>query len=494
MHTMKKTWRCIICGYVHTGEEPPESCQICGAGREEFELDTVAPVPVSQAAYWRCLNCEYVHAGDAPPDICKVCGASRDAFEAYNPLQSEATQSDTRRLVIIGSGIAGLTAAEEARRLSPGMEITLISEENHLPYYRLNLTRYLAKAVDRPSLIMYPPAWFEENRITLLTGEKVSRLHPAANEVVLGDGRRLPYDKMIIAMGAHPFIPPFAGSTLSSVITLRTIDDADGILRRLSSVDSCICIGGGVLGLEIAGAIAAAGVKVTVLEGSEWLMPRQLNKAAAACLTRHLAKIGVTVLTGARTQEITASGETSGVLLSSGEQLAAGLVIIAAGVRPNTHLARKAGLEVHNGLVVDNHMRTTDPHIYAAGDITEHYGILYGLWNIAQFQGKIAARNALGHVTEFGGIPRSNVLKVLDVDVFSIGEISAPDASYSQWEKSDGEKYFMFLIRDNKLVGSIIIGDKAVSLQAKQAVEKGTVFAPEHLQSADSLLAQIARS
>lgn len=487
--SMKKSWQCIICGYVHVGEHPPDSCQICGASRDEFKeiFEKEQVPPATSPAYWRCINCEFIHQGDEPPRICAVCGADRDSFSVFEPSQNSSVSAGSEQVVIIGGGIAGLTAAEELRQLSPTVGITLITDENCLPYYRLNLTRYLAQAISKAVLEVHPAKWYDEHNITILT-EKATFIDTANKTVTLVNNQAIPYDKLILAMGSHPFVPPIPGNNLPNVMTLRTIADASRIADKLSSIKSCICIGGGILGLEIAGAVAASGVHVTVLEGAEWLMPRQLNKAAAVFLTNFLETIGVHVRTGSQIKEISGSGQCEGVLLETGEFLPASLVLIAAGVRPNTHLARKAGLDVHHGLVINNYMQTSDPHIYAAGDISEHYGTLYGLWNIAQHQGKVAARNLLGHTTQFGSVPRSNVLKVLQVDLFSIGEITASDASYTQLEKQTGNQYYMFLLRDNKIAGSIILGDKAISLKVKQAVEKESNFSPEVIHNIDRFL------
>ena len=490
---MKKSWECIICGYIHSGDTPPDTCLICGTSAEDF-IPYVQPstTAFSEPDHWRCLNCEYLHQGNTPPELCPVCGVTKDAFDSVQPLRHQSASGEANHIIIIGGGIAGLTAAEELRKLSPTTSITLITEETQPPYYRLNLTRYLSHAIDSTSLPIYSLDWYEQNRIKLITNTKVANIHCADRTVELSDKTLLSYDKLITAMGAHPFVPPIPGNTLTNVVTVRTVADAEYILSKINKIDSCICIGGGILGLETAGAIAKSGIKVQLLEGSEWLMPRQLNKAGASLLKAHIEAAGVQVLTNIRVKEITGTERCEAVLLESGEHLPAQLVILAAGVRPNTHLPRKAGLEVNSGLVVDNHMRTSDSCIYAAGDITEHYGTLYGVWNAAQYQGKIAALNALGITAEFGAMPRSNVLKVLSIDMFSIGQITASDASYQQFEKHQDGKYYMFLLRDGKIVGSIVMGDKAMSLKVKHAVEKNARFTPDSCYDIDSVLQQLS--
>ncbi|NTV90211.1 MAG: FAD-dependent oxidoreductase [Clostridiales bacterium] len=485
---MLKSYRCAVCGYIHVGSHPPVNCPVCGAPAEEFEEYEDGKQQLKPANNsWRCLNCEYVHEGSSPPAVCPVCGAKSDTFEPYEKKHSDQPKDGMLKAIIIGGGIAALSCAEEIRNNSEKAEITMISKEKHFPYYRLNLTRFLAGETDKDSLTIYPESWYKEKRISLITGKEVHEIHKEQKSIQLEDGTSIPYDRLILANGAHPFIPPIQGSDLKNVVTVRTMEDSEFILEKMKSVKACICIGGGILGLEVAGAIAKSGVHVLLLEGSEWLMPRQLNRKAAARLKEYLKTIGVEVKENASTQEITGSEKCEGVRLSTGELLPAELVIITAGVRPNTNLARKSGLEVNSGMVVDNHMRTSEEDIYGAGDVTEHNGMLYGLWNAAQFQGKIAAQNVMGINSQFGGIPRSNVLKVLGLDMFSIGQFSPLDGSYYQYEKETPEYYYNFIVRDGRIVGSIVMGDKTLSIKVKQAVERGIDFPHELYNDVDGI-------
>jgi nitrite reductase (NADH) large subunit len=273
-------------------------------------------------------------------------------------------------------------------------------------------------------------------------------------------------------VGANAFVPPFPGVDCKNVTVLRTVADADAILDVVRAGTQCVCIGGGILGLETAGALARRGVKVTLVEGYGWLLPRQLNRRAGELLEAYVRSLGITLRKNARTQEIVGDGQVREVRFEDGSFLPADLVIITTGVRSNTYLARQAGLEVNNGVVVDHTLRTSHPDVYAAGDVAEHRGVTYGLWGPAQFQGTIAGMNAAGDQAEFAGIPRSNMLKVLGYDMFSIGQIGTEDASYhpvdGEWEGG----YFYFSFRDNHLVGSILLGDTALSATVKKVIEK----------------------
>jgi nitrite reductase (NADH) large subunit len=473
MSQAQPAWRCTLCGYVHQGENAPEFCPVCGASAAEFEHHdepSLAAVPASQ---WRCIDCAYTHDGETPPDFCPICGAGPERFEPLADAgAAEQPETGAARIVIIGAGIAGVSAAESVRNASADSTITLISFEPDNPYYRLNLTRHLAGEIDSAELVIHPDEWYRSRQIDLLAGKRVETISCNAKTVELDDGTSLPYDRLILAMGSHPFVPPISGTDLDGVFTLRTAEDSARIIRHLENGKPCVCIGGGILGLETAGALAQRGGNVTLLESHEWLMPRQLNQAAAQRLEAHMTTLGVKLRKNARTQQILGSdGQVSAVLLADGTQIDCGMVILCTGVRPNTSLARKAGLEVNRGVVVDNHLRTSDPHIFAAGDLAEHNGTVYGIWGPSQFQGTIAGLNALGGDTQFGGVPRSNALKVLGIDLLSIGQFTPEDGSYRVVHDQTESDFQHFVFQDGKMVGAILLGSTEAAAKIKKAIE-----------------------
>lgn len=472
--TKANKWICSVCGYVHEGSAPPDYCPICGATSDLFNpheepQKTVGPEKVTQ---WRCLNCEYLHQGEGPPGYCPVCGATADRFESFSQTQAYAApQEEKRNIVVVGGGIAGISAAEAIRSTSPGSDITLISKEADLPYYRLNLTRYLAGELGEEQLPLYPQDWYKQQDIQLLSGVETVSINPDQKKISLKDGQSLPYSQLILTVGSHPFVPPWPGTNKENVIVLRSKGDADFIMTQTKNPLNCVVIGGGLLGLEAAGALAKRKVDVTLLEGYGWLLPRQLNKKAAALLEQQIASLGIQLKTKTRTREIVGDERVKGVLLEDDTLIPADLVIITTGVRSNSYMARLAGLEVNKGIVVSNHLQTSNEHIFAAGDVAEHQGISYGTWGSSQFQGKIAGINAAGGNAEFAGIPRSNMLKVLGVDLFSLGQITAEDASYRTFDGTIGDNYFYFVFRDSHMLGFIFLGDTSLSGQAKHIVE-----------------------
>ena len=476
-------WRCSVCGYLHEGEAAPDECPICGAKSGEFEsceeirkVESTA-IPLARAKAWRCLVCEYLHEDEQPPAECPVCGAPAHQFEAVAAPQDESSKAvaaaGSRRLLVIGGGVAGLAAAEAFEQTVDQAEVTIVSEEPGLPYYRLNLTRYLAGEVKAEALPVHPEEWYREHPITLLDNCSVRKIDPEKGQVELTNGKTVEYDRLLLCTGSHPYLPPLPGIQLPGVKPLRTVEDARFILERALQGVPCVIVGGGVLGIEVAGALALQGADVTLLESHEWLMPRQLNRAAAARLRQRIEAIGVDLRQNARTRELTGDGQgVRQVVLQSGEHLPAELVVVATGVRPNTALARKAGLEVETGIVVDNHLRTSQPNIFAAGDAAEHNGTLYGLWNVSQFQGRIAGLNAAGDDIAFGGMPRSNSLKVLGVELASIGKIEAEDGSYQTVGRETDDAFCHFVFHDGHMVGAILMDAAAeFAAEAKKAIE-----------------------
>jgi nitrite reductase (NADH) large subunit len=480
---MTKIWKCDVCGYIHRGDAPPDSCPVCGAATDLFSLfKAAAPASAVRPRRWRCTVCDHVHIGDSAPDVCPVCAAERSLFEPLLDTPQVAVEADVGRILIVGAGIAGLTAAEQARVVSPDVAITIIGKEPGLPYYRLNLTRYLAGEISEESLIVQPAAWFAEHRIELLDGE-ITAIDRVRQEVRLRGGSVMPYDRLVLANGAHPFVPPIPGVTRQGVLPLRTRGDALAIVEHAAAGTRCVCLGGGLLGLETAGALRRRGVRAVVLEGFGWLLPRQLAEPAGARLQRHVEGLGIEVRCNARVEEILGDERVNGVRLAGGEVIAAELVVLATGVRPNSYLARQSDLEVKAGVVVDDRLFTSDAAILAAGDVAEHRGVLYGIWPASYAQGIVAGANAVGGALEFRGLAPSNRLKVLDVDLYSIGQFQPSDGSFQVIEEQTERTYLRLVCRDGKLIGANLYGDTQLAGLLKDAIEHGTQLA----QSAEFL-------
>ncbi len=420
---------------------------------------------------WVCNVCGFSSAGAEPPDACPQCGTDRDHFEAVHP--------DGKRYLIIGAGIAGVSAADALHQADPDSKVVLLSDETELPYFRMNLTRYLAGELDSSKLDLHSRAWYLENHIELHLNTKVVDIDAQAQRVFSADGHSYEYDALIMTTGASPFMPPFPGADLAGVQTLRTLRDANAVLSVCTRPVNVVCIGGGLLGLEVAGAISRRGAQVSLVESLPWLLPRQLDQASSRILQQKIEAMGIKVYTGAKTKALLGEEHVESVELESGTLLPADLVIISAGVSANLELARKAGLAVNRGMLVDDAMRTSDPHIFAAGDDTEHQGRMYGLWVPAKSQGSIAGYSAAGKPAKFAGDPPSARLKVLGIDLFSIGQINPAESGDVLLVDENNGNYASFLFRKGVLIGSILLGDASLAASVKNAVEAQKDYSAE---------------
>jgi nitrite reductase (NADH) large subunit len=426
---------------------------------------------------WVCPICGYVHYGSEPPDECPICGAGGGAFtpEAVEetPAVEPVVEQSASRIVIAGAGVAGVSAAEAARRAAPAADIWLLSNETDLPYYRLNLTRYLMGDIGADQLDLHPENWYASSRIRLLRGVELTGIDLDGKNVSLNDGSRISFDRLVLTTGARPFVPPIPGAGLPGVWTLRTRRDAESILAAVRGEylgKPVVCIGGGLLGLETAGALARQGVNVTVLENQAWLMPRQLNQKAARVFQAYVEKLGIHIRNNAKVRALLGVDALESVALEDGTSLPAGMVIFSAGVRANTTLAAQAGLAVQQGIVVDDALRTSHPDVFAAGDAAEHTGTLYGTWAPALAQGAVAGASAAGQPAVFQALPRAHTLKVLGIDLFSTGKV-APAAEDVLIEAAGEDGYTGFLFQGSILVGAILLGDASASGVVKKAVE-----------------------
>jgi nitrite reductase (NADH) large subunit len=367
--------------------------------------------------------------------------------------------------------VAGVSAAEAARKQAPEAEVILFSAESHLPYYRINLSHYLAGEVSKDRLPIHSAKWYKEKNIDWRGGVMVDALDAAARSVSGSFGREQA-DAIVLAMGAQAFRPPIEGVQQDGIMTIRTLDDADTVLAWAQAGREILCIGGGILGIEAAAAIARQGASVTLIEALDWLMPRQLNRKASDKLADFIRKRSIQFQAAFRTRAITRSNGRFTLQAEDGRSVSGDHIVITAGIRPSLGLAKQAGLETKNGILVDSQLRTSAPGIYAAGDVAEFQGVVGGLWTIAQYQGAMAGANAAGAAQTYGGIPRSTTLKVLGVDLMSIGVFEPHSTSDMVIESEYDHSYERFLFQHNRLAGVILLGDSSIGLAAKKAIEE----------------------
>lgn len=368
------------------------------------------------------------------------------------------------RLVVIGNGMAGCRAVEEILARDAGRyHVTIFGAEPRVNYNRIMLSPVLAGEKAFEDIIINSAEWYDENGISLVSGDPVEKIDREAKTVVARSGLKVPYDKLLIATGSDPFIIPVPGKDLEGVVTFRDLDDVDKMLAAADAGGEAVVIGGGLLGLEAAHGLSLRGMKVTVVHLMPSLMERQLDEAAGWLLKSELEGRGQTILTGANTKEIVGKdGKVAAVVLDDGTEIKADIVVMAVGIRPATSLAAEAGIEVERGIVVDDDMVTSDPSVMAVGECVQHRGLCYGLvaplWEMC----RALADNATGSPSGYEGSVTSTKLKVSGIDLFSAGDFTAADDREDIVMRDAARGvYKRLVLKDDRLVGAVLYGDTA---------------------------------
>lgn len=409
----------------------------------------------------KCLVCGAIFEEGA--EVCPVCGVGPENFIPMEPEEDEADSMDTdERFVILGTGTAAVSAATAIRKHNEDCDILMISNERALPYNRPMLTKKMLHNNGREAFAIHTAEWYEQRHIRLMTNEIVSSLNPQLRQVTLSDDTVISYDKCIYALGARCFVPSFPGTHLPEVVTIRTLDDIERVAKLTQAASRAVVIGGGVLGLEAAWELKKAGLQVDVLENAQRLLQRQLDEEASALLQRIATDGGIAIHTMAATECVEGDEHVTGVRLKDGTTLPAQLVVISTGVRPNIQIAEQAGLSVQRAVVVNAHMETSAPHVYACGDCAEFEGVNYSIWPEATRMGQVAGENAAGISTEYRNPLPAITLNTMNTALFAIGDMGTdPQKQYEVKRTYDAEQKTMQTEYrlDGKLVGGILIGD-----------------------------------
>ncbi|MDL5033524.1 nitrite reductase large subunit NirB [Pelomonas sp. APW6] len=372
---------------------------------------------------------------------------------------------DKMKLVMVGNGMAGVRTLEELLKIAPDLyDITVFGAEPHPNYNRILLSPVLAGEQTLDEIVLNPLSWYEEQGITLHLGRTVTEIDRRRRVVRAADGTEAAYDRLLIATGSTPFILPVPGKDLDGVIAYRDIADTQTMIDAATRYRQAVVIGGGLLGLEAANGLMLRGMDVTVVHLGDWLLERQLDEQAGSLLRDSLMQRGLTFRLGTQTEALIGdeNGRVSQVRFKDGTVIPAQLVVMAAGIRPNTALAESAGLLCQRGVVVSDTLQTvTDPRIYAVGECAAHRGIAYGLVAPLFEQGKVCAT----HLAQFGigryqGSQTSTKLKVTGIDLFSAGDFMGGEGS-EEILMSDPHAgvYKKLVIKDDKLVGACLYGD-----------------------------------
>ena len=370
------------------------------------------------------------------------------------------------KLVMIGNGMAGVRTLEELLKLAPDLyDITVFGAEPHPNYNRILLSPVLAGEQTFEEIVLNDLNWYADNDIKLLLGRKVVKIDRKKRLVIADDGSEAEYDRLLIATGSNPFILPIPGKDLAGVIGYRDIADTQMMMDTAKTHKHAVVIGGGLLGLEAANGLKLRGMDVTVVHIGDWLLERQLDRTAGELLQKSLEDRGLKFLLPKHTAELLDNGEgrVCAVKFKDGEVIPADLVVMAAGIRPNSELAESAGIACNRGILVNDTLQTYDPRVYAIGECASHRGIAYGLVAPLFEQAKVCANHLaqLGY-SRYQGSVTSTKLKVTGIDLFSAGEFMGGEGTETiTLSDPIGGVYKKLVIKDDVLVGACLYGDTA---------------------------------
>ncbi len=396
-----------------------------------------------------------------------------------------------QRLVVVGNGMAGARFVEELVRRGAGdkFEITIFGDEPRGNYNRILLSGVLNGTHAPDDITLHPLEWYRAHNILLRHGVRIDKINREQRQVLVSDGSAQDYDILVLATGSRPFIPPMqglrdeVGQLKSGVFVMRTLDDCAHIASFAGNASRAAVIGGGLLGLEAARGLGRFGTHVSVIHRAGHLMNQQLDEKAGRMLQRAIERIGIEVLLNRDTREVLGNDRVSGLHFSDGSTLACEMIVVACGIAPRVELAQECGLKVERAVVVDDQMRSVDDEaIYALGECAQHRGVAYGLVAPLWEQGRVLA-DVLSEKRPdaiYAGSKPSTKLKVLGVDVASMGEVEAREGDeevlYSEPRRGI---YKRLLIRDGKLIGAILLGDLHAVGGLSQSFERGTALPDE---------------
>ena len=360
--------------------------------------------------------------------------------------------------LIIGNGIAGLSACEEIRKEDADAKIMIVSAEKPSTYWRTRLSDLISKDFNNDDLYVKKEPWYSEKHIAERLQTRVDKIDTDRNVAKLEDGEEIEYGKCLLATGASPFIPPITNIDSKGVFAIRTVDDLWAFKDYVADKEKVLVIGGGILGLEAAYSAMLLGKKVQVIESFDYLLSRQLDRELSALFEKNLNKMGIETMTGKMTSEvITKDGAVAGVRLSDDTEIKADAILVQAGVRPNIDLAKNSGIEVDRGIVVDDCLETKVDNVFAAGDCAQIGDFTIGLWTSSLEMGKIAGHNMTGSNEHYEQPKPFSTLMIGDTKIFSAGITSGDDITEIKRELNDN--IYKIFIQKGKTVGGILWGD-----------------------------------
>lgn len=374
--------------------------------------------------------------------------------------------------LIIGNGIAGLSAAEEIRKNDEKGSILIVSDEKENTYWRTRLSELIAQDFTDEEILVKKESWYKDKNIEVKLDTHAEKIDKDKKEVTLADGSVLEYGKLLIATGAHAFVPPIKNADSEGVFAIRSANDLKEFKNYLADKKKLIIIGGGILGLEAANSINKLGIEITIVEAFDYLLARQLDKDLSKKLEKSLNEAGMKTLTGVTSDEILIKdGKVCGLKLSDGTQLEADAIMIQAGVRSNLDVAKDSGLETDRGILVGENLQVEGEDIYVAGDVAQIGNFSIGLWTASMEMGKIAGANMTGDNKLYEKPKPFSTLILENVKLFSAGQNSGE--GIEEVKKENGDKIYKLFKNGDKFVGGILWNDISYQTCVKNIVFEG---------------------
>ncbi|GAA0238955.1 FAD-dependent oxidoreductase [Metaclostridioides mangenotii] len=431
---------------------------------------------------FKCVICNEIFDGDEPPQVCPACGAKEDQFiEVYE--EEILYHKDTNEhYVVVGNGGAGFYAADAIRKRNNTCDITMISDESELTYYRPALSDGLNEVLGKDFFIA-DKKWYEENNIKVRLETRVDKVNDKDSTLSIGN-ETLKYDKLIIATGSSNFIPPIAGHDFDNVYTLRNKKHLETIKVATDKAKKVVVIGGGLLGLEAAWEFKLKGLEVVVAEAMDNILCRQLDTEGSAILRSCIEEDAkVTVMTGVAVESIEKANGTTNVVFKDGNKIDCDMVVFSIGVRSNIGIAKDTSLDVERGIVVNRNMKTSVDNIFACGDVAQIENAVLAIWPTAIEMGRIAGANACGDEIEFENESYPVSLDAMEAKVFTLGNIQNYDGELSLKDPKN-KIYKKLFMKDDKLVGAILINDMSSTVKVMRLMGQGAntnEVAKEHI-------------
>lgn len=377
-------------------------------------------------------------------------------------------RDEVMRYTIIGNSAAAVSAVEAIRGLDKNGEIVVISKEPHLAYSRPLITEYVAGAIADSRMSYRSEQFYRDNNVELCLGLRAEAVD-IKNKVVLAEGKKkFSYDRLLIATGGAPINPPLKGNVKKGIFNLNTWDDAKDIKKYIKGAKRGIVIGGGLIGMKTAEGLHEAGLKVTVVELAPRILSRILNKEGSAIFEDYLKGKGMEIISEDTVEKVLGSKKVEGALLKSGAKVKGDILVMAIGVRPNLTVIDKSGIEVNQGILVNERMRASVPDVYAAGDVAEAYDLLAkdrrvnAIWPLAVRQGRVAGNNMAGGDKIYKGGFSMNSLQVLGLPTISAGIIDPPERDgYQVLRRIEPDKrvYKKLVFKEDIIIGAVFIND-----------------------------------